>query len=47
MTEDERKALIQQAFEAKQKLEKELEETKQTMKSKERELAKLQDQVFV
>ncbi|XP_069111870.1 uncharacterized protein [Argopecten irradians] len=45
MSEEERKELIKKAFEAKMKLQKELKETKDEVKSKERELQKLQDQV--
>ena len=47
MSEDERKELIKKAFEAKQKLQKELEETKDKMKEKDKELQKLQDEVWV
>ena len=45
MTEDERKDLIKKAFEAKKKLEEELNETKTKMKEKDQKLQKLQDQV--
>ncbi|XP_021350786.1 uncharacterized protein LOC110448723 isoform X2 [Mizuhopecten yessoensis] len=45
MSEAERKELIKKAFEAKLKLQKELKETQDEMKSKDKKLQKLQDQV--
>ncbi|XP_033761484.1 uncharacterized protein LOC117343249 [Pecten maximus] len=45
MSEEERKELIKKAFEAKLKLQKELKETLDEVKSKDKELQKLQDQV--
>ncbi|XP_067650642.1 uncharacterized protein [Haliotis asinina] len=45
MTEDERKELIKKAFEAKQQLQKELEQTKKKVEEKEKEVKTLQDQV--
>uniref|UniRef100_A0A8B8BUY0 Poly [ADP-ribose] polymerase n=1 Tax=Crassostrea virginica TaxID=6565 RepID=A0A8B8BUY0_CRAVI len=45
MTEEQRKELIKQAFEAKQKLQEELKETQDKVKEKEKELEKMQHQV--
>ncbi|XP_048239190.1 uncharacterized protein LOC124148675 [Haliotis rufescens] len=45
MTEAERKELIKKAFEAKQQLQKELEQTKKKVEEKEKEVKSLQDQV--
>ncbi|XP_060085829.1 uncharacterized protein LOC132565212 [Ylistrum balloti] len=45
MSEEERKELIKKAFEAKLKLQKELQETQDEVKNKDKKLQKLQDQV--
>ena len=45
MTEEQRKELIKQAFEAKEKLQEELKETQDKVKEKEKELEKMQHQV--
>ncbi|XP_052247790.1 uncharacterized protein LOC127855914 [Dreissena polymorpha] len=45
MTEEERKELIKKAFEAKQKLQEELEATKKEVKKKEEEVSRLQKEV--
>ena len=47
MTEEQRKELIKQAFEAKEKLQEELKETQDKVKEKEKELEKMQHQVCV
>lgn len=47
MSEAERKELIKQAFEAKQKLQDELKETQDKVKEKEKELEKMQHQVSI
>lgn len=47
MSEAERKELIKQAFEAKQKLQEELKETQDKVKEKEKELEKMQHQVTI
>lgn len=47
MSEAERKKLIKQAFEAKQKLQEELKETQEKVKEKEKELEKMQHQVTI
>lgn len=47
MSEAERKELIKQAFEVKQKLQEELKETQDKVKEKEKELEKMQHQVTI
>ena len=46
MTEQERKDLIRMAFEAKEKLQAELEATKKVVEEKDKELSRMQEQVL-